>query len=418
MAWGRKATTTGPTAARRRRRGKPRSPGRPARGRPAASRAGHPGPVASTIQEVNGTGLGADAEACAVRGTRDQTQNTTPEVKFQGLLRLGRGPPLPSGPAATGAGLAEPSVGPRPRLSCVRGGLCPLSSPAPRQLLVFWGILGQALLPVHLDQLVQLHGGLGVLHRRVSALPNLIAWEGRAQGYKTVVPSSPAPRPHVLLLRVSGPHASSDSEGQLLGSPCAVCHDPFCGGCVCHALPHSIGAGHTVTAISEPLNSMTRVHPFLERQTGEIHTRPLYPLCGLQTPHSDLLPPLGVPHPPEALFLGRVWNLGTLGGGVWGLLSLCTGRQTGRPCSRLGLCDQRDWAQSLDVRQGQHPGPGRAWQPRGPPPGMGATTWMSRFSSFLVRRFRDTVAFSGQSAFRLRRGMWEVSRVSALGWQY
>lgn len=67
---------------------------------------------------------------------------------------------------------------------------------------------------------------------------------------------------------------------------------------------------------------------------------------------------------------------------------------------------------------GTVPGPSRAWRHRGRPPGMGAATWMSRFSSFLVRRFRDTVAFSGQSAFRLRRGMWEVSRVRALGWQY
>lgn len=43
---------------------------------------------------------------------------------------------------------------------------------------------------------------------------------------------------------------------------------------------------------------------------------------------------------------------------------------------------------------------------------------MSRFRSFLVRVFRDMVAFSGQSAFRLRGGMWEVSRVRDLGWKY
>lgn len=70
--------------------------------------AGHLGPAASTTQEVNGTGLGAHAEACAFRGTRDQTQNTTPEVKFQGLLSLGRGLPLPDGASCPrcGAGRA------------------------------------------------------------------------------------------------------------------------------------------------------------------------------------------------------------------------------------------------------------------------------------------------------------------------
>lgn len=82
-----------------------------------------------------------------------------------------------------------------------------------------------------------------------------------------------------------------------------------------------------------------------------------------------------------------------------------------RPCSRLGLSATRGTGLRAWTRS-------RAWRHRGPLPGMGATTWMSRFSSFLVRRFRDTVAFSGQSAFWLRRGMWEVSRVRALGWQY
>lgn len=145
--------------------------------------AGHPGPAASTTQEVNGTGLGAHAEACAFRGTRDQTQNTTPEVKFQGLLSLGRGLPLPDGASCPRCWQSRPSAA------------CRLPS------RVLWGGLGQALLPVHLDQLVQLHGGLGVLHRRVSALANLIAEEGRARCHKAAVPSPPAPRPHVLLLR-------------------------------------------------------------------------------------------------------------------------------------------------------------------------------------------------------------------------
>lgn len=55
---------------------------------------------------------------------------------------------------------------------------------------------------------------------------------------------------------------------------------------------------------------------------------------------------------------------------------------------------------------------------QGPGRIQGDTTWMSRFSSFLVRHFRDTVAFSGHSALRLRGGMWEVSRVRDLGWKY
>lgn len=41
------------------------------------------------------------------------------------------------------------------------------------QLLVFQGILGQVLFPLNFNQLVQLHGGLGIFHRGMSTFPNL-----------------------------------------------------------------------------------------------------------------------------------------------------------------------------------------------------------------------------------------------------
>lgn len=40
-------------------------------------------------------------------------------------------------------------------------------------LLVFWGILGQLLLPLDFHQLVKLHGGLNIFHRGMSAVPDL-----------------------------------------------------------------------------------------------------------------------------------------------------------------------------------------------------------------------------------------------------
>lgn len=49
----------------------------------------------------------------------------------------------------------------------------PLSSPAPPRLLIFGGVLGQVLFPLDFYQLVQLHGGLGILHRRVPTSPSL-----------------------------------------------------------------------------------------------------------------------------------------------------------------------------------------------------------------------------------------------------
>lgn len=88
--------------------------------------------------------------------------------------------------------------------SCVRCGLCLPTSPAPPLPLVFWGTLGQVLLPLGFHQLVQLHGGLGVLYGGVSASPHLNA--ARRQEHEAprdyLFPSRLAlPAPDTLLLR-------------------------------------------------------------------------------------------------------------------------------------------------------------------------------------------------------------------------
>lgn len=45
-------------------------------------------------------------------------------------------------------------------------------------------------------------------------------------------------------------------------------------------------------------------------------------------------------------------------------------------------------------------------------------TWISLCSSSLARRFREMLTFSGNPPFRFNKGILDVSRVSAFGWEY
>lgn len=79
-------------------------------------------------------------------------------------IRSGEESVSPASPASTGVKRAEAGMDLLPWFSWVR--------PVSPQLLVFRDILGQVLFPLNFNQLVQLHGGLGVFHRGM-ALPDL-----------------------------------------------------------------------------------------------------------------------------------------------------------------------------------------------------------------------------------------------------
>lgn len=108
----------------------------------------------------------------------------------------------PSNASCEGAELVGPPTA--HGYSRCAGGSCP--SPVPPLLLVFWGVLGQVLFPLDFNQLVQLHGGLGVFYRGMSTLPDLdgAGREEREATRDCVPPSRRLPGPCAAAAAVSG----------------------------------------------------------------------------------------------------------------------------------------------------------------------------------------------------------------------